>query len=399
MSFINVDDGDLRIQYSGNWQTMVFDAAYNSTLHYTTEEGATATLVFTGTQAGLIGCGGLTDKWGWPSESYVVDGKTLEIQRDLTADPTTMFFNVQLFDSLALDPGEHTLVVTNLNGTSPNTFFLDNFWFVPLDNGSNGGASASPSASASASASVQSSDSSLTTPHHTPTSVPATSASASAQSSNSGTISSTSSTSSSSSGATLSLTSTSSPAASTSASAAIVGSTSSRPQNLAAIVGGAVGGAVAALLLVALALYYLISRRLSRASREHPEAGTKEGTFTTLSPGGHVPSLSMREAPASSLASEPLLASREGYTGSPSDSVGASSPPLTPGHEYALSPSPLLTSGTVSSAPYGSSGVVSNAQPTSFPSGYRDAVAGATDDRSVLSDKLDSDASPPPYSQ
>lgn len=113
-----------------------------------------------------------------------------------------------------------------------------------------------------------------------------------------------------------------------------------------------------------------------------------------------MPSLSMREAPASTLASEPLLASREGYTGSPSDSVGASSPPLTSGHNYALSPSPLLTSGTVSSAPYGASAVFSDAQPTSFPSsGFRGAVTGATDDRSVLSDKLDSDASPPPYSQ
>lgn len=55
MSFINVDDGDLRIQYSGSWQTMVFDAAYNSTLHYTTEEGATATLVFTGRSLCLLG--------------------------------------------------------------------------------------------------------------------------------------------------------------------------------------------------------------------------------------------------------------------------------------------------------------------------------------------------------
>lgn len=54
MSFVNVDDGDFRIKYSGGWQTMVFDAAYNSTLHYTTEEGATATLVFTGHPFSLL---------------------------------------------------------------------------------------------------------------------------------------------------------------------------------------------------------------------------------------------------------------------------------------------------------------------------------------------------------
>lgn len=238
-----------------------------------------------------------------------------------------MFFNVQLFDSLALDPGEHTLVVTNLNGTSPNTFFLDNFWFVPLDNGSNGGASASPSASASASASVQSSEyvpfsrlhaclrlilsiqlgykivnylvelfandaasySYISSSHFRKCQCAVLQvrlgflrASQGLMLSSSGTITSTTSTSSSNSGPALSLTSTSSPAASTSVSAAIVGSTSSRPQNLAAIVGGAVGGAVAALLLVALVLYYLISRRLSRASRGHHEDGACFSSATAL---------------------------------------------------------------------------------------------------------------------
>lgn len=57
-----------------------------------------------------------------------------------------------------------------------------------------------------------------------------------------------------------------------------------------------------------------------------------------------MPSLSMRDAPASTLSSAPLLSSREGYTGTTLESL-ASSPPLTPGAEYALSPSPLLTPG------------------------------------------------------
>ncbi len=48
MSFVNVDDGDLRIQYSSGWKTMADDNAYNGTLHYATEQGDTATLVFTG---------------------------------------------------------------------------------------------------------------------------------------------------------------------------------------------------------------------------------------------------------------------------------------------------------------------------------------------------------------
>ncbi len=114
-----------------------------------------------------------------------------------------------------------------------------------------------------------------------------------------------------------------------------------------------------------------------------------------------MPSLSMRGAPASTLSSVPLLASREGYMGSLSGSAVASSPSLSPGHGYGPeSANPLLTPGTASSAPYGTSSLYSNVQPTSFATGYQDATTvGATHHQPLLVHKLDSDASPPPYSQ
>ncbi|KAI0826837.1 hypothetical protein BC628DRAFT_1410045 [Trametes gibbosa] len=82
---------------------------------------------------GVIGCGGETVNWGWPSESFVIDGTNYEVHNDPTADPHIMFFNVEFFASPVLTPGVHTLVVTNLNGTAPNRLWLDHFWYVPSD--------------------------------------------------------------------------------------------------------------------------------------------------------------------------------------------------------------------------------------------------------------------------
>lgn len=48
ITFYNVDDNDSRVRYSAGWHSVQNDNAYNGTLHYTTEAGATVTLVFTG---------------------------------------------------------------------------------------------------------------------------------------------------------------------------------------------------------------------------------------------------------------------------------------------------------------------------------------------------------------
>ncbi|KAI0638691.1 hypothetical protein C8Q77DRAFT_1154302 [Trametes polyzona] len=129
-----VDDQEPRIQYSSGWY--IADGsdvalAYNDTLHVTLAQGATASLTFTGTSVAVYGCGGNTNQYGWPSTSFVVDGVSYETRVDKTATPDTQFFNVLMFASPTLPAGEHTIVLTNLNGTAPNTFFFDRFEYIP----------------------------------------------------------------------------------------------------------------------------------------------------------------------------------------------------------------------------------------------------------------------------
>ncbi|KAL1944354.1 hypothetical protein VTO73DRAFT_3539 [Trametes versicolor] len=130
---VDVDDRDPRIQYSNGWTRGENGGAYDSTLSYALDQGLTATLTFTGTLVGVMGCSGDTSRYGWPSESYVIDGTSYGIRSDLTASPDTVYFNVTFFTSLSLTPGVHTIVLTNMNGTVPNTLCLDRFWYISSD--------------------------------------------------------------------------------------------------------------------------------------------------------------------------------------------------------------------------------------------------------------------------
>lgn len=66
---------------------------------------------------------------GYPSASFVIDGQNYGT---VAASPssTESLFNITLFTSPNLPAGEHTLVVTNLNGTRPNVFWLDRIWYI-----------------------------------------------------------------------------------------------------------------------------------------------------------------------------------------------------------------------------------------------------------------------------
>ncbi|KAI0832927.1 hypothetical protein BC628DRAFT_1415153 [Trametes gibbosa] len=142
--------------------------------------------------------------------------------------PKTQFFNVTFFTSPVLDPGEHTLVITNLNGTEPNRLWLDWFWFDAVDVTSNPSASAS---AVSASASAVSAPGSSTTSSGVFTSSPTVSTATSGSPSND------------------------------------TSSGSGHSQNLGAIVGGSVGGAVALILLGVLCAYCFFKRRSARSQR------------------------------------------------------------------------------------------------------------------------------------
>ncbi|KAI0832928.1 hypothetical protein BC628DRAFT_1309689 [Trametes gibbosa] len=130
---VDVDDQDPSVVYSPGWG---FDSnatlAYDGTLHSATAEGLTVSFTFTGTLVAAMGCGGDTRNSGFPSVSFLLDGMSYGIREDSTA-LNGQFYNVTLFVSPNLAPGEHTLIITNLNGTRPNTFWLDRFWYISSD--------------------------------------------------------------------------------------------------------------------------------------------------------------------------------------------------------------------------------------------------------------------------
>ncbi|KAI0328210.1 hypothetical protein GY45DRAFT_1338294 [Cubamyces sp. BRFM 1775] len=126
------DDTDPRIVYSGgNWTASVNNGpssvpgVYNKTLHGASKQGLTATLSFTGTAIAVVGASGLTGKYGRPAVNFAIDG--VQQQTSLVSPGVTYNFlapNVTFF-SLSVPMGWHILSITNLNGTAPNTFWLD----------------------------------------------------------------------------------------------------------------------------------------------------------------------------------------------------------------------------------------------------------------------------------
>lgn len=85
---------------------------------------------------GIMGCGGDTASIGYPSTSIVIDGKNANLFRITTntpMSPAALSYNLTLFSSPTLQPGAHTIVLTNLNETSPNLFVLDRFWYIASD--------------------------------------------------------------------------------------------------------------------------------------------------------------------------------------------------------------------------------------------------------------------------
>ncbi|KAL1944381.1 hypothetical protein VTO73DRAFT_3566 [Trametes versicolor] len=316
---------------------------------------------------GVIGCGGETVNWGWPSESFVIDGKTYAIHHDPTADPKAMFFNVQLFASPTLTPGIHTLVVTNLNGTVPNRLWIDHFWYIPSDatsstvtqSSTSPGTSLSSTKSTPPSSSLASASStrSSVTPNPATASqlppsvassiVPTTSPAPTTQSPASTIASSTLVTSDTFASNTPSLAFTTSLLASISIStstsvapeSASSGSVASdRPPNLVAIIGGAVGGAVAVLLLAMLAIYCLIKHKLTRAQRV-PQVDGYEGSSTSSLSTGHRPRLPTWDAPNRTLSAVSLLDREQDASALRSSIVPA--PPSAPVYQRQSRPPPI----------------------------------------------------------
>ncbi|KAI0328195.1 hypothetical protein GY45DRAFT_1436334 [Cubamyces sp. BRFM 1775] len=220
--WVYVDDDDYRIRFSNGWRVLrSISQAYDATMHPVANlEGATATFNFTGTAIAVYGAVGDVTDYGWPSSSYAIDGKVYETYNFVTAagysDVSQFRYQVPFFTVQDLPAGNHTLVITVLNGTSPNTYWLDYIRFFPFGN-------------------LTSSDPRSTT---------------SAQ------------------GASIN---TSTPTAPTTTTAASVDneSSGSGSRSEGAVIGGAIGGgAILAIFLAAFATCFYMRRRKNRSSRE-----------------------------------------------------------------------------------------------------------------------------------
>ncbi|KAI0658712.1 hypothetical protein C8Q70DRAFT_993925 [Cubamyces menziesii] len=103
-----------------------------------------------GTAVAVYGAVGDVAHNGWPSTSYAVDGVVYETYDFVTAsgysDATQFRYQVPYFTLQDLPAVDHILVITNLNGTAPNTYWLDYIRFLPFSGSS---ASANPGSTSS----------------------------------------------------------------------------------------------------------------------------------------------------------------------------------------------------------------------------------------------------------
>ncbi|KAI0328197.1 NAD(P)-binding protein [Cubamyces sp. BRFM 1775] len=137
--WVYVDDDDYRIEFSQDWAvTRSSPQAYENSMHVVSLQGATATFVFAGTAVAVYGAVGGVAQNGWPSSSYAVDGSVYETYNFVSAsgysNASELRYQVPYFTVQGLSMDEHTLVITNLNGTAPNKYWLDYICFYPFVN-------------------------------------------------------------------------------------------------------------------------------------------------------------------------------------------------------------------------------------------------------------------------
>ncbi|EIW61143.1 uncharacterized protein TRAVEDRAFT_43970 [Trametes versicolor FP-101664 SS1] len=352
---VEVDDQDPRVLYSDGWgHQSDAPSAYDDTLSTANREGMTLTLKFSGTLVAVVGCGGDVAAYGYPSVSFLIDGQNYGTRVD-TPSLTGSYYNITFFVSPTLPDGEHTLVITNLNGTQPNTFWLDWFWYTSsaVSNSTSGKASAAaPSTTTSGSIST-----SLLSNTALLSQLPAP------------------------------------PATNTPVSANLTGN----HQNLGAIIGGSIGG-VAALLLAILGVWFL--KRRSARSTWGPQATAsrhvppEEALFV-----GHTPQFTL-PVPSTPSGPSPSFLTNGSFISSPATAL-APSPDSSPPQERNNRLSPLLpdshTSDTADASADTPSAFVDKSNPA-----RTDSAAISGPERTVRNSvrswggELD-EAAPPPY--
>ncbi|KAI0758012.1 hypothetical protein C8Q74DRAFT_1441657 [Fomes fomentarius] len=125
---MQVDDADPSIQYTGDWIQDILKNAAGHSRHGAPSVGLTVSYRFHG--GGIEVFGTIGQDSGRPSTQYTIDGQhpTFYTVPHFAATPESQRqFNVSFYSQHGLGPGEHTLTITNVNGTSPNIFWLDYF--------------------------------------------------------------------------------------------------------------------------------------------------------------------------------------------------------------------------------------------------------------------------------
>ncbi|GJE87524.1 hypothetical protein PsYK624_036070 [Phanerochaete sordida] len=178
-----VDDTDPSISYSSGWLRVTTDAEYNDTKTGANAAGMTATFVFNGTEIEVYGSLGSWDVYGVPVSTYEIDGLP-GTQTTYTAPlitPGTFSSHVLFYRSPPLSAAEHTLVITDTNGTAPSVYWLDYIIYAPSSgvalaatSSSQGSTSQTSSSTSSSSLAASSSTtSSSSSSSGSPTSLPA----------------------------------------------------------------------------------------------------------------------------------------------------------------------------------------------------------------------------------
>ncbi|RPD67556.1 hypothetical protein L226DRAFT_139358 [Lentinus tigrinus ALCF2SS1-7] len=124
-----VDDSSPSVVYSATGWTIQTGLvpAFNQTLHVTSEKDASVSLTFEGTGIEVFTSRAPTSTGGRPTTSYSIDGGAyVKVVNEPLHNPL-MLFNIIGFLLTDMPSGVHVLNISNLNGTSPNTFFLDYF--------------------------------------------------------------------------------------------------------------------------------------------------------------------------------------------------------------------------------------------------------------------------------
>ncbi|KAL1941910.1 hypothetical protein VTO73DRAFT_6910 [Trametes versicolor] len=122
-----IDDTNTHVQYRAGWIWDQGVAEVHGTRHGAQKAGLQASLSFVGTGIRVIGTLGASDVYGQPKTTYSIDGMVAGTYNAPLTPSGETHYNTTFFSTQDLSPGDHTITIENMDGTSPNTFWLDYF--------------------------------------------------------------------------------------------------------------------------------------------------------------------------------------------------------------------------------------------------------------------------------